>query len=310
MVEMLHRPVLLQEVIENLLGDAEGIYVDGTFGRGGHTRALLSRLGAQARVIGFDKDPQAIAAGEALAAEDERFSIVHASFADMGEHLKANGMAGKVTGILLDLGVSSPQLDDPSRGFSFMNDGPLDMRMNNVAGESAAEWLNREDARQIEWVLRELGEERFAGRIAKAIVAQRESDPLTTTLQLARLIEKAVPVREKHKHPATRTFQAVRIWVNRELQDLETGLATAVDCLKVGGRIAVISFHSLEDRIVKQFFEKKVKGEALPRGLPVMMGAQGISLRHIAKKVRPSEDEINTNVRARSATLRVVEKIA
>lgn len=310
MVEMLHRPVLLQEVIENLLGDVAGIYVDGTFGRGGHTRALLSRLGDQARVIGFDKDPEAIKTGQALAAEDGRFSIVHASFAEMGDFLKAHALAGKVSGVLLDLGVSSPQLDDPSRGFSFMNDGPLDMRMNNVAGESAAEWLNREESKQIEWVLRELGEERFAGRIAKAIVAQRESAPLATTLQLARLIEKAVPVREKHKHPATRTFQAVRIWINRELQDLETGLAAAVDSLKVGGRIAVISFHSLEDRIVKQFFEKKVKGEALPRGLPVMMGAQGISLKHVAKKVRPSEDEVNTNVRARSATLRVVEKIA
>jgi 16S rRNA (cytosine1402-N4)-methyltransferase len=310
MVEMLHRPVLLQEVIDNLQVDPSGVYVDGTFGRGGHTRALLSVLGADASVIGFDKDPQAILTGQALAAEDGRFRIVHESFAEMGGFLQANGLSGKVAGILLDLGVSSPQLDDPARGFSFMNDGPLDMRMNNAAGESAAEWLNREEAKQIEWVLRELGEERFAGRIVKAIVAQRESAPLTSTLELARLIEKAVPVREKHKHPATRTFQAVRIWVNRELQDLETGLAAAVDNLKIGGRLAVISFHSLEDRIVKQFFEKKVKGEALPRGLPVMVGAKGISLKHIAKKVRPSEDEVNTNVRARSATLRVVEKIA
>ena len=178
-----------------------------------------------------------------------------------------------------------------------------------AAGESAADWLNREDVKQIEWVLRELGEERFAGRIAKSIVAQREIAPLQSTLQLARLVEKAVPVREKHKHPATRTFQAIRIWVNRELQDLESGLSAAVDAIKVGGRIAVISFHSLEDRIVKQFFEKKVKGEPLPRGLPVMASAQGICLRHIAKKVRPSDDEINSNVRARSATLRVVEKI-
>lgn len=310
MVEMLHLPVLLQEVVEHLLQDKSGVYVDGTFGRGGHARALLTQLNADARLIGFDKDPEAIRTGEALAAEDGRFSIVHASFAEMGAVLEAQGLTGKVTGVLMDLGVSSPQLDDPSRGFSFMNDGPLDMRMNNAAGESAAEWLAHEEAKQIEWVLRELGEERFAGRIARAIVEQRENAPLTTTLQLARLVEKAVPVREKHKHPATRTFQAVRIWVNRELQDLETGLAAAVDGIRIGGRIAVISFHSLEDRIVKQFFEKKVKGEALPRGLPVMMGAQGISLRHIAKKVRPSEEEVSSNVRARSATLRVVEKIA
>lgn len=310
MVEMLHRPVLLQEVIEHLLSDTSGLYVDGTFGRGGHTRALLAQLGKDARVIGFDKDPDAIKAGDALAAEDGRFTIVHASFAELVEILEAQGLRGQVDGILLDLGVSSPQLDDPARGFSFMSDGPLDMRMNNAAGESAAEWLNREDVKQIEWVLRELGEERFAGRIAKAIVAQRESTPLQTTLQLARLIEKAVPVREKHKHPATRSFQAIRIWINRELNDLETGLAAAVESIKVGGRIAVISFHSLEDRIVKQFFEKKVKGEALPRGLPVMVGAQGISLKHVAKKVRPSDEEVDSNVRARSATLRVVEKIA
>lgn len=310
MVEMVHRPVLLQEVIEHLLSDASGLYVDGTFGRGGHTRALLAQLNADARVIGFDKDPEAIKAGDALATEDGRFTIVHASFAEMGEILDAKGLRGQVDGILLDLGVSSPQLDDPARGFSFMSDGPLDMRMNNAAGESAADWLNREDVKQIEWVLRELGEERFAGRIAKAIVAQRESTPLETTLQLARLIEKTVPVREKHKHPATRSFQAIRIWINRELNDLEVGLAAAVESIKIGGRIAVISFHSLEDRIVKQFFEKKVKGEALPRGLPVMVGAQGISLKHVVKKVRPSDEEVDSNVRARSATLRVVEKIA
>lgn len=310
MVEMLHQPVLLHEVIEGLLTDEAGVYVDGTFGRGGHTRALLSRLSSDARVIGFDKDPQAIAVGDQLATEDARFSIVHASFAQMREVLAESELMGQVTGIMMDLGVSSPQLDDASRGFSFMNDGPLDMRMNNAAGESAADWLMREDAKQIEWVLRELGEEKFAGRIAKAIVSFRENDRLSSTLQLARLIEKAVPVREKHKHPATRSFQAIRIWVNRELQDLELGLAAALDAIKVGGRIAVISFHSLEDRIVKQFFDRKVKGEALPRGLPVMSGAQGICLRHVAKKVRPSEEEVNTNVRARSATLRVVEKIA
>ncbi|CBL44248.1 Methyltransferase involved in cell envelope biogenesis [gamma proteobacterium HdN1] len=310
MLEVSHRPVLLQEVIENLLTDTAGIYVDGTFGRGGHARALLARLSADARLVGFDKDPEAIAVGLQLAAEDARFSIVHGSFAEIGTRPELAGLQGTVSGVLLDLGVSSPQLDDASRGFSFMNDGPLDMRMNNDAGESAADWLNHEDAKQIEWVLRELGEERFAGRIARAIVAQREMSPLCTTKQLADLIYKAVPVREKHKHPATRSFQAVRIWVNRELQDLEVGLAASLELVKVGGRIAVISFHSLEDRIVKQFFEKHVKGEQLPRGLPVTGAALGIRLRHVAKKVRPSDDEVAVNVRSRSATLRVVEKIA
>lgn len=305
---MLHKPVLLREVLELLLTDAGGVYVDGTFGRGGHSRAMLARLSPDARLVGFDKDPLAVAEGRRLAAEDDRFMIVHGSFAELVAGLGSVGITGHITGVLLDLGVSSPQLDDPARGFSFMTDGPLDMRMDNAKGVSAAEWLNSADSSEIEQVIREYGEERFAGRIARAISAGRQKSPLTGTLELARIVESAVPVREKHKHPATRTFQAVRIWINRELQDLETGLQVAVDSLEKGGRLAVISFHSLEDRMVKHFFQRKVKGDPVPRHLPVMPARQGICLRDIGKKIRPGDDEVADNVRARSATLRVVEK--
>lgn len=305
---MLHKPVLLREVLELLLTDAGGIYVDGTFGRGGHSREMLSRLSPEARLVGFDKDPVAVAEGRRLAAEDPRFMMVHGTFAGMAEGLGSVGITGSVTGVLLDLGVSSPQLDDPARGFSFMTDGPLDMRMDNASGASAAEWLNTADAGEIERVIREYGEERFAGRIARAVASARQKSPLSGTLELARLVESAVPVREKHKHPATRTFQAVRIWINRELQDLDVGLQVAVDRLHKGGRLAVISFHSLEDRMVKHFFQRKVKGEPVPRHLPVMPAQQGICLRDIGKKIRPGDEEVADNVRARSATLRVVEK--
>jgi 16S rRNA (cytosine1402-N4)-methyltransferase len=305
---MLHKPVLLREVLELLLTDAGGIYVDGTFGRGGHSRELLARLSPEAVLVGFDKDPQAVAEGRRLAAEDGRFRMVHGSFAGLSGGLSSVGVTGSVTGVLLDLGVSSPQLDDPARGFSFMTDGPLDMRMDNASGLSAADWLNSAETGEIEQVIREYGEERFAGRIARAIVAARQKNPLSGTLELARLVESAVPVREKHKHPATRTFQAVRIWINRELQDLDAGLQVAVDSLHKGGRLAVISFHSLEDRLVKHFFQRKVKGEPVPRHLPVMPAQQGICLKDIGKKIRPGDDEVADNVRARSATLRVVEK--
>jgi 16S rRNA (cytosine1402-N4)-methyltransferase len=305
---MLHTPVLLREVLDLLLTDADGIYVDGTFGRGGHSRAMLASLSSRAVLVGFDKDPVAVAEGQRLAAQDGRFRMVYGSFAGLDRGLDSLGITGSVTGILLDLGVSSPQLDDPARGFSFMTDGPLDMRMDNASGHSAAEWLNTAAVDEMEQVIREYGEERFAGRIARAIMVARQKSPLTGTLELARLIESAVPVREKHKHPATRTFQAIRIWINRELQDLEAGLRVATDRLCKGGRLAVISFHSLEDRMVKHFFQRKVKGEPVPRHLPVMPAQQGICLRDIGKKIRPGEDEVADNVRARSATLRVVEK--
>lgn len=307
--DFLHETVLLQEAVDALVTDTQGIYIDGTFGRGGHTRRLLSLLQPEARVLGFDKDPMAIAASERLAAQDARFECAHASFAELKQQIEARGWAGKINGILLDLGVSSPQLDDPARGFSFMQDGPLDMRMNNAAGQSAAEWLQSADIEEITQVLREYGEERFARRIAQAVVEQREREPLLRTRQLADLIEKAVPVREKHKHPATRAFQGIRIFINRELDDLTDVLQQAVDVLAPGGRLVVISFHSLEDRIVKQFIQRKEKGDPLPRHLPVRHQDVKRELRSVMKQVRASDAEVARNPRARSAIMRVAERV-
>lgn len=307
--DFLHETVLLQEAVDALVTDTQGIYIDGTFGRGGHTRRLLSLLQPEARVLGFDKDPMAIAASERLAAQDARFECAHASFAELKQQIEARHWAGKINGILLDLGVSSPQLDDPARGFSFMQDGPLDMRMNNAAGQSAAEWLQSADIEEITQVLREYGEERFARRIAQAVVEQREREPLLRTRQLADLIEKAVPVREKHKHPATRAFQGIRIFINRELDDLTDVLQQAVDVLAPGGRLVVISFHSLEDRIVKQFIQRKEKGDPLPRHLPVRHQDVKRELRSVMKQVRASDAEVARNPRARSAIMRVAERV-
>lgn len=305
-----HETVLLQEAVDALVTDSQGIYIDGTFGRGGHTRRLLSLLKPEARVLGFDKDPQAIDACRQLMSEDSRFQYVHGTFADLQPAVESLGWAGKVNGILLDLGVSSPQLDDPARGFSFMNDGPLDMRMNTAAGQSAAQWLQSASADEIALVLKEYGEERFARRIAQAIVEQREHEPLLRTRQLAALVENAVPVREKHKHPATRTFQGIRIFINRELDDLSDALQQAVDVLAPGGRLVVISFHSLEDRIVKQFIQRKEKGDPLPRHLPVRHQDVKRELRSVLKQVRASDAEVERNPRARSAIMRAAEKVA
>lgn len=304
-----HETVLLQEAVDALVTDTQGIYIDGTFGRGGHTRRLLSLLKPQARVLGIDKDPQAIDACGRLASEDARFQFVHASFAALKTVAESRGWVGKVNGILLDLGVSSPQLDDPARGFSFMQDGPLDMRMNTTAGQSAAQWLQVASADEIAMVLKEYGEERFARRIAQAIVEQRQHAPLLRTRQLATLVENTVPVREKHKHPATRTFQGIRIFINRELDDLSDVLQQAVDVLMPGGRLVVISFHSLEDRIVKQFIQRKEKGDPLPRHLPVRHQDVKRELCSVLKQVRASDAEVERNPRARSAIMRVAEKV-
>src|SRR3990167_498989 len=304
-----HETVLLQEAVDALLTDRQGICIDGTFGRGGHARLALSQLDSAATLLVFDKDPQAIATADALAAADPRLQPVHDSFAVLGREVDARGWRGQVQGILLDLGVSSPQLDDPERGFSFMNDGPLDMRMNNQAGVSAADWLNSATADEIAEVLREYGEERFAWRIAQAIVEGRVDEPLSRTRQLAAWIEDASPFREKHKHPAPRSFQAIRIFINRELDDLESVLQQAVDVLAPGGRLVVIAFHSLEDRIVKQFIQRKEKGEPLPRHLPVRHDAVKRELRSIAKQVRASDEEVSRNPRSRSAIMRVAEKV-
>lgn len=306
-----HTTVLLNEAVEQLALFDEGCYVDGTFGRGGHSQLILSQLGAKGQLIGFDKDPLAINTGLLLAKEDTRFSIIQNSFANMKAELETRNLEGCVSGVLLDLGVSSPQLDDASRGFSFTHDGPLDMRMNPDIGMSAKDWIATATVDEISRVLKEYGEERFARRMAQAIVARREIKPFETTLDLAEVIAVANPAWEKGKNPATRAFQAIRIHVNNELGDLEKGLEAAVDVLAVGGRLVVISFHSLEDRIVKQFMRKQVKGEAdqLPRDLPIQVTPFDPRLRVIGKPIYASEQEVKLNPRSRSAVLRVAEKL-
>jgi 16S rRNA (cytosine1402-N4)-methyltransferase len=306
-----HITVLLQEAVEALAVRADGCYVDGTFGRGGHSRLILQNLGPDGRLLGFDKDPQAIATGQALAAEDGRFVIVQRSFAEMGEEAQNQGLAGNVSGILLDLGVSSPQLDDPERGFSFMNDGPLDMRMDPSRGISAAQFVNTAPAEEIARVFKEYGEERFARRMAGAVVARRETQPFERTGDLAEVLKVANPAWEKGKNPATRAFQGLRIHVNNELGDLEAGLEAALQALEIGGRLVVISFHSLEDRIVKLFMRKLVKGEAdnLPRNLPIRHQAFEPKIKLIGKAQFASDTETKANPRSRSAVMRVAEKL-
>jgi 16S rRNA (cytosine1402-N4)-methyltransferase len=302
-----HHPVLLHEAIEAIAIDAEGTYVDGTYGRGGHARALLARLSAHARVVAFDKDPQAVAAAQAGPARiaDARFSIVHASFAAMRTELAALGI-DRLTGVLFDLGVSSPQIDDPSRGFSFRFDAPLDMRMDTTRGETAADFLARADERQIAEVIRDYGEERFAVSIAKALVARRTGGrPVRTTAELAEVVARAVKTREPGQDPATRTFQAVRIFINAELEDLEQGLKAAMDLLIPGGRLAVISFHSLEDRIVKRFIARESRSEP-DRRVP-FAPPKPTRLRAVAR-IMPGPAEVAANPRARSAVLRVAER--
>ncbi|PWF44318.1 16S rRNA (cytosine(1402)-N(4))-methyltransferase RsmH [Massilia glaciei] len=307
--EFLHRTVLLDEAVDALAiagPRAGGVYVDGTFGRGGHSRLILSRLGPQGRLIGFDKDLQAIATAEQVG--DARFEIVHDSFASMSGALGARGIE-RVDGILLDLGISSPQVDDAARGFSFRNDGPLDMRMDTTRGQSAAQWLATETEQQLEKVIRNYGEERFAFQIAKAIVARRAVEPISSTRQLAGIVANAVKTREKGKDPATRTFQAIRIFINQELEDLEAGLNAAYAMLAPGARLAVISFHSLEDRMVKQFMAGKVKLEQPDRRLPIRAVDLPQPLMKLVAKTKPSGAEVEGNPRARSAVLRVAERL-
>jgi 16S rRNA (cytosine1402-N4)-methyltransferase len=271
---------------------------------------LLSKLGPNARLIGIDKDPQAVASGHALAQQDRRFAMVQGSFADVRTLLAAEHVDKPIAGVLLDLGVSSPQLDQAERGFSFINDGALDMRMNPAAGESAADWLARAEEAEIARVLKEYGEERFAKRIARAIVEARVEQPIVGTLQLAKIVAEANPAWEKGKNPATRAFQAIRIHVNNELGDLERFLAEVLDVLAIGGRLAVISFHSLEDRLVKRFMRGHVRGDDLPSYIPVTSSQLQIRLRTLGKAIKPSAQEVELNPRARSAVLRVAEKVA
>lgn len=303
-----HRSVLLDSAVDFLVKDPEGQYVDGTFGRGGHSRLVLGRLGNSGQLLGIDKDPEAIRAARELAAEDPRFHCFHGSFASLDSALEAQGWQS-VNGVLLDLGVSSPQLDDASRGFSFMRDGPLDMRMNTDQPPSAAQWLAQAEESDIANVIFRYGEERFSRRIARLIVERRQESPIETTRQLAELVSQAVPKKEKHKHPATRTFQAIRIYINRELEDLEAGLRAAVDRLAPGGRLVVISFHSLEDRLVKRFMRDLARGPQVPRGVPVTAEQEASDFRLVGKASKAGVDEITDNIRARSAVMRVLERI-
>lgn len=305
-----HISVLLDESIEALDIKQDGIYIDGTFGRGGHSGEILKKLGNNGRLIAIDRDPSAIAAAEKYA-DDPRFKIVHNRFSNIREVAESLALLGKVDGILLDIGVSSPQLDEADRGFSFMHDGPLDMRMDPSSGRSAAQWLAEADLEEITFVIKKYGEEKFGRRIATKILETRDESPITTTKQLAMLVDEAVPVKDKHKHPATRTFQAIRIYINSELEEIATALSGSLDVLKSGGRLAVISFHSLEDRIVKQFIKKQSKGESVPRGLPLTDAQlkQNLTLKAVGKAIKPSEQEIARNSRARSSVLRIATRL-
>ena len=302
-----HKTVLLTEAIDAVLRRPDGVYVDGTYGRGGHSRALLARLGAGGRLLAFDKDPEAVAAGRSLADADPRFSILHDSFADMSAALAGQGVT-RVDGVLLDLGVSSPQIDDPQRGFSFRFDAPLDMRMDTSRGETAADFLARASERHIAEVIRDYGEERFAVPIAKALVAGREDGAVVrTTFELSHIVARAVKTREPGQNPATRTFQALRIHVNAELEALEQGLSAALDLLWPGGRLAVISFHSLEDRIVKTFIARESRELVDPRA-PSLYAAPKVMKLVALGRTKASTEEVRANPRARSATMRVAER--
>lgn len=305
-----HITVLLHEAVAGLDIKSDGVYVDGTFGRGGHSRLILQHLGPNGRLIAIDRDPQAIA--EAAKIQDPRFEIVHGPFSGIASYLDERGLLGKVDGFLLDLGVSSPQLDDAERGFSFMKDGPLDMRMDPTSGQSAAQWLAKADVDDIAWVLKTFGEERFAKKIARAIVHDRVTEPYVRTRQLAEMIARVNPSKEKGKHAATRSFQAIRIYINSELDEIETALNGALEVLAPQGRLSVISFHSLEDRLVKHFIRKHEKGPEVPYGIPLTEAqlAGGRKLKSVGKALKPSDSEVSENSRSRSSVLRVAERLA
>jgi 16S rRNA (cytosine1402-N4)-methyltransferase len=304
-----HLPVLLDEVLENLNIKPDGIYVDATYGRGGHSQAILNKLGILGKLYALDKDLEAVTHAHQQLKADKRFMIEQGSFSQLQLHLKDMGCSGAVNGILLDLGVSSPQLDDAERGFSFMRDGKLDMRMNTADGVDATTWLATISEEELAKTLWEYGEERFSRRIARSIVAIRQEKPITTTKQLAEIVSAAIPRWQKGKHPATRSFLAIRIAINHELDDLEQGLMRSLEALTIGGRLAVISFHSLEDRLVKRFMQRHEKGDDFPPGLPVTQAMCKPRLKRIGRAIKPSSKEIAFNSRARSAILRIAEKL-
>ncbi len=302
-----HTTVLLDEAVNGLNIRHDGIYIDGTFGRGGHSRLILSQLGAAGRLLAIDRDPQAIAAAQAI--DDPRFTIIHGPFSELAEYVRERDLQGKIDGILLDLGVSSPQLDDAERGFSFMRDGPLDMRMDPTRGQSAAQWLLSADEADIAWVIKTFGEEKFGKRIARAIVERNREQPMTRTKEL--VVAAAMPVKDKFKHPATRTFQAIRIWINSELEEIESALKGSIEALAPGGRLSIISFHSLEDRIVKRFMRENSRGPQVPAGLPMteaQLNKLGGRYLKALGKMMPGEEEVAENTRARSSVLRIAER--
>lgn len=305
-----HAPVLLREVLEGLNVQAAGRYLDATFGRGGHTAALLEELGPAGAVVAIDRDAEAIHAGVLRFVAEPRLTLIRGAFSHLTELLSAAGQPRGFDGMLFDLGVSSPQLDNAARGFSFLHDGPLDMRMDNETGITAQAWLARAPEHEISAVIRDYGEERFAKRIARAIVAARHSGPLTSTVQLAEIVAAAVPAREPGKHPATRTFQAIRIHLNAELAEIDAALRQSVDLLKPGGRLCVISFHSLEDGRVKQFMQRQSREDPVYAGLPEVPPHARPKLRRIGKAVHPGEPEVKRNPRARSSILRIAERLA
>jgi 16S rRNA (cytosine1402-N4)-methyltransferase len=304
-----HTPVLVAEALAALALEAGGYYVDATFGRGGHTAQILQALGREGRVLAIDRDPQAIAAGRQRFADEVRLTLVHASFADLATLVPAHSHGQPCRGVLFDLGVSSPQLDDPSRGFSFRADGPVDMRMDPTRGEPVSAWLARAGVDEIREVIATLGEERFARRVAQAIVDERREHPIVRTSQLAAIVGKAVRTREPGKNPATRTFQALRMFINDELGQLEKGLDAALEFLTPGGRLAVISFHSLEDRVVKRFMKQQTEIDPALADLPVLPKGTEPRLKLVGRKSRAVDKEVDRNPRARSALLRVAEKI-
>ncbi len=307
--EFCHQTVLLNEAVDALSIHADGCYIDGTYGRGGHSEKILARLGQQGKLIVIDKDPEAIANAQETYKNDTRVFVWQGSFSHFADALVAAGIETGADGLLLDLGVSSPQLDNAERGFSFMREGALDMRMNPEAGMSAAEWISSTSEKDIATALWQYGEERFSRRIARKIVEVRAEEPIETTTQLANLIALAVPKREPGKNPATRSFQAIRIVVNKELDDLQDCLQASLDHLCINGRFVVISFHSLEDRIVKRFLQLQKRGPKLPRGLPVMSDHYQIKMKTIGKALKPSTDEVAQNQRSRSAIMRIGERI-
>ncbi|MBT8146809.1 MAG: 16S rRNA (cytosine(1402)-N(4))-methyltransferase RsmH [Gammaproteobacteria bacterium] len=308
--DFVHKSVLLEQAVEALVTDDCGIYVDATFGRGGHARHILSKLATDGQLFAIDRDPAAIEVGRELEKEDSRFTIEHGSFTSLEQFAENNSLVGKVNGILLDLGVSSPQLDDADRGFSFQHDGPLDMLMDPCAGLSASDLINSSRESEIADVLKRFGEERYARRIARAIVNHRNEQPITSTGRLAEIVKQAHPRWERDKHPATRAFQGIRIFINQELDCLRQVLEQALRVLAVGGRLVVISFHSLEDKIVKKFISLQTKGDNFPRDLPVTHSQLQPTLRSIGKAVRPNAGEVEANPRSRSATMRVAERLA